>query len=400
MQNGDRLFLRAAHSFYRSSNASSFLLPISVPILSSFPISTLLDCGASDNFIDTSIAPLHLVYTLPEPISLFLFDGSPTPSGVITHAINLTITVPGFAPKEVVFYLTKLHQLAKLVLGLSWLRLENPLVDWVALTVSLRSPQFPTGCSWPETFSTIPELHLQDLIQVVPTHTPPAVPSHPAMATLSSVNLKPHDFDSTIAVLRFASPYPSSGTTTWYPTLTTLSKDPMEDDPSMVSDEDTEDSTPNPDPDALPKPPEVRIIGAATFSTLMKQGCFWGLIAVSDLLHADAQATLRTATPKPPLATVVPMSPKERAEFERTVHKQYHDYADVFSETAAASLPPHRLYDYTIDLEEGATPPYGPIYSMSETELKALREHLDDALGKGFIRPSNSPAGAPILFVK
>ena len=99
VQNGDHLFLCAAHSFYCSSNASSFLLPISGPILSSFPISTLLDCGASDNFIDTSIAPLHLIYALPEPISLFLFDGSPTPSGVITHAINLTITVPGFAPK-------------------------------------------------------------------------------------------------------------------------------------------------------------------------------------------------------------------------------------------------------------------------------------------------------------
>ena len=132
----------------------------------------------------------------------------------------------------------------------------------------------------------------------------------------------------------------------------------------------------------------------------MKQGCFWGSIAVSDLLHADAQATLRAATPKPPPAPVVPMSPEEQAEFKRTVPEQYHDYANVFSKTAAASLPPHRPYDHTIDLEEGATPPYGPIYSMSETELKALREHLDDALGKGFIRPSNSPAGAPILFVK
>ena len=85
------------------------------------------------------------------------------------------------------------------------------------------------------------------------------------MATLLSVNLKPCNFDSTIAALRFASPYPSLGTTTWYPTLTTLSEDPMEDNSSMVSDEDTEDLTPNPDPDAPPKPPEVRIIRAATF---------------------------------------------------------------------------------------------------------------------------------------
>ena len=73
----------------------------------------------------------------------------------------------------------------------------------------------------------------------------------------------------------------------------------------------------------------------------MKQGCFWGSIAVSDLLHADAQAMLCTATQKTPLATVVPMSPEERVEFERTVPKQYHNYTGVFSEAAAASFPPH-----------------------------------------------------------
>lgn len=37
---------------------------------------------------------------------------------------------------------------------------------------------------------------------------------------------------------------------------------------------------------------------------------------------------------------------------------------------------------------------------MLETELTSLREYLDEMLGKGFIRSSNSPAGAPILFVK
>ena len=94
------------------------------------------------------------------------------------------------------------------------------------------------------------------------------------------------------------------------------------------------------------------------------------------------------------------MDPAERELFECTVPAAYQDYADVFSSAEAAYLPPHRPYDHTIDLEEGATPPYGPIYSMSETELKALREYLDDMLGKGFVRPSNSPAGAPILFAK
>ena len=151
------------------------------------------------------------------------------------------------------------------MLGLSWLCLENPLVDWVALTVSPRSSHFPTGRSRPETFSMIPELHLQDPIQVVPMHTPPVVPSHPAMATLSSVDLEPRDFDSTIAELRFASPYPSSGTTTWYPTLTTLSEDPMEDDPSMVSDKDTEGSTPTRTRTPYPSLPKYRLLGQPHF---------------------------------------------------------------------------------------------------------------------------------------
>ncbi|KAH0603716.1 uncharacterized protein H6S33_007375, partial [Morchella sextelata] len=51
-------------------------------------------------------------------------------------------------------------------------------------------------------------------------------------------------------------------------------------------------------------------------------------------------------------------------------------------------------------LEEGKRPPYGPIYGLSQIELKALREYLDENLPKGFIRASESPAGAPILFVK
>ena len=48
---------------------------------------------------------------------------------------------------------------------------------------------------------------------------------------------------------------------------------------------------------------------------------------------------------------------------------------------------------------DGKDPPYGPLYNLSNTELKVLREYLDDALAKGWIRHSVSPAGAPILFV-
>ena len=72
----------------------------------------------------------------------------------------------------------------------------------------------------------------------------------------------------------------------------------------------------------------------------------------------------------------------------------------LFKKAVADILPPHWQYDHKITLKEGFTPPFGPIYSLSIPELKALRKWLDKNLSKGFIRASSSLAGAPILFVK
>ena len=74
-------------------------------------------------------------------------------------------------------------------------------------------------------------------------------------------------------------------------------------------------------------------------------------------------------------------------------------YRDVFSPEDAEPLPPHSAADHAIDLLPGTQPPHGTIYPLSPRELEVLREYLDDALQKGWIQPSKSPAGAPILFV-
>lgn len=84
----------------------------------------------------------------------------------------------------------------------------------------------------------------------------------------------------------------------------------------------------------------------------------------------------------------------------KNVPADYHDFADVFSKQRADALPEHRPYDLRIELEDGATPPLGPIYSLSPLELTTLREYLDENLATGTIRPSKAPCGAPILFVK
>jgi hypothetical protein len=49
--------------------------------------------------------------------------------------------------------------------------------------------------------------------------------------------------------------------------------------------------------------------------------------------------------------------------------KKYKDFVDVFEKINADQLPAHSPYDCPIDLKEGHSPPFGPIYGLSEPEL-------------------------------
>ncbi|GBG71086.1 hypothetical protein CBR_g8386 [Chara braunii] len=74
------------------------------------------------------------------------------------------------------------------------------------------------------------------------------------------------------------------------------------------------------------------------------------------------------------------------------------EFADIFeSPTGVVS---DRPISHEIILDVGVVPPKGCIYRMSEEELTVLRAQLDDLLDKGWIRPSSSPYGAPVLFVR
>ena len=90
----------------------------------------------------------------------------------------------------------------------------------------------------------------------------------------------------------------------------------------------------------------------------------------------------------------------ELVDWKSMVPEQYKEFIDLFDpEGTTAELLPHRSFDHAIDLKEGAQAPWGPIYTLSEVELEALKEYLEDMLRTGKIRPSKSAAGAPILFV-
>ncbi len=114
--------------------------------------------------------------------------------------------------------------------------------------------------------------------------------------------------------------------------------------------------------------PSVSFINAAAYARLARVSgntLFTVTISNSDSVSGNAAS-----------ATPVDLS---------GIPEDYHEYADVFSKSSASTLPPHRPYDLKIELEEGASPPIGRMYSLSETEMVALREFLDENLNNGFV---------------
>ncbi len=72
----------------------------------------------------------------------------------------------------------------------------------------------------------------------------------------------------------------------------------------------------------------------------------------------------------------------------------------MFEKKNADTLPKHQPYNFTIDLEEEAQPPFRPIYNLSQDELATFHEYIDDNLEKRFIQHSKSQVSALILFFK
>ena len=104
------------------------------------------------------------------------------------------------------------------------------------------------------------------------------------------------------------------------------------------------------------------------------------------------QAFLGIICPKEPEDKPLPLDPK--------VQNLLTEYDDVFPDELPKDLPPERAVDHHIDLLPDSVPISKPTYKMSLAEMDKLRRQLDDLLSQGFIHPSSSPYGSPVLFVK
>ncbi|KAG9564216.1 hypothetical protein KCU71_g4900, partial [Aureobasidium melanogenum] len=94
------------------------------------------------------------------------------------------------------------------------------------------------------------------------------------------------------------------------------------------------------------------------------------------------------------------MTKKPETDVLETLPPQYRQFANMFSKTEADKLPPHRPQDHEICLHDRRQPPYVRPRGMLPKELAATKKYLNENLDKGFIRPSASPAAAPVLLVR
>nr|GEV39575.1 putative reverse transcriptase domain-containing protein [Tanacetum cinerariifolium] len=74
------------------------------------------------------------------------------------------------------------------------------------------------------------------------------------------------------------------------------------------------------------------------------------------------------------------------------------EFPDVFPKDLPG-LPPIRQVEFQIDLIPGAAPVARVPYKLAPSEMHELSNQLQELIDRGFIRPSTSPWGAPVLFV-
>lgn len=80
---------------------------------------------------------------------------------------------------------------------------------------------------------------------------------------------------------------------------------------------------------------------------------------------------------------------------------KYANFIVVFSKNLITKFLEYTgINDYAINLVKKYQLPYGPIYSQKVVKLESLKTYIETNLANGFIKPSNSPISAFVLFIK
>lgn len=287
----------------------------------------MIDCGGDDSFIDLEFAKnsgisLNL---RKKPITVRGVDGTEIKSGPVTHDIKTQIQI-GQHHEDLRLYGISMAS-APVILGLPWLQLHNPLIDWREGTVTFSSPKCSKDClEQPTTVKAVEEIKaIQDY----------------------------------------------------------LKKAAVEQETEQYSSEEEENEEP------------IRFVSIVELQESLEDREYLGITSIKDIEDRidflEVCNTSGTRTEKPE---------KNVKATDELVPREYHKYLNLFEEAEPTKPPPRRKYDHKIVLEEGKDPPWERLRELDIEKLRTMKDYIQKSLERGWIRPSSSPAGAPVLFVK
>jgi hypothetical protein len=322
----------------------------------SSPAVVLVDCGATGNFVSASFAQERkLALTVPTGTSVqtvTLADGRQQAAGHVARSAAVRI---GSYTDCMDLTVTSL-QGYDVILGMPWLEQYSVHCDWRGKTVSFIGPKgkqhvlqrAPTGCQrWDS----------------------PAARAivGPSLNVISSRQVERLHRDGQLDIACVV-----------YPRALGIGQPSQDSSPPTVPVRKS------------PGDPIYRSLTTSSNRTPSPQS--WA--AVHDALargHRVAAADLSAA---------MHGSEEEADSLEAARRRVLTSYKDVFPDALPDGLPPSREVDHKIELIPGSSPPSRPTIRLSATELAELKMQLTELQAAGFIRPSKSPFGAPILFVK
>lgn len=307
----------------------------------------LVDCGADGNFVSSSFISRLASENRPQiassSTSITLADGrSQAADGV---AKSVPVSISSYTDR-LDFTVTALRGYDA-ILGMPWLEQYNPAIDWRGATLSFSDPQHvqhvlrraPTGASlWSD-----------------PSSRSSVRPSSVGLNLISAQQVDRHhrkgelDFACLVypEAIRPASAVGSS-------------------------------SRSSPLPDRSSRPAHTIRLISPVHEALTKG------------YHVSAAE----------LSRAIQAETSKADQFAVVRRRVLGPYKDVFPDELPVGLPPSREVDHRIELVPGAVPTSRPTFRLSERELVELKKQLEELTKSGFIQPSKSPFGAPILFVK
>jgi hypothetical protein len=121
------------------ANGQHLKIPLMFHGLIDIPVNAMIDSGASSSFIHYKFVQDKKIKTipLPSPIPLYNIDNSGNTAGEITHMTIIETTI-GENRRKLPFLVTDIGS-ESVILGIDWLRLENPTINWAKADVYVKA---------------------------------------------------------------------------------------------------------------------------------------------------------------------------------------------------------------------------------------------------------------------